>query len=114
LGPGRSSCGSVPPAPSRVQNRPMVARFHASAEFRRSRRDGPWVLAGVWIDHVEFHPAGPGVEPIARRLPETGLLGWSELPPIIASGADAAGEAALSVARQAWPTRVRRSVPFAS
>ena len=96
-----------------MHNRTVAARFHANAEFRRARRDAPWVLAGVWIDHVEFHPAGLGVEPIVRRLPETGLLGWSELPPIIASGADAAGEAALSVARHAWPTRVRRRVPFA-
>jgi len=91
----------------------MAERYRANAEFRRARRDAPWVLAGVWVDHVDFYPAGPGVEPIRRRLPETGLLGWSELPPIIASGAEAAGEAALTTARQAWPTRVRRSVPFA-
>jgi hypothetical protein len=92
----------------------MAERYRANAEFRRASRAAPWVLAGVWIDHVEFHPARPDVEPIARRLPETGLLGWVELPPIVAPGREAAGVAALNVARQAWPGRVRRAVPFAS
>jgi hypothetical protein len=92
----------------------MVERYRANAEFRRASRAAPWVLAGVWIDHVEFHPARPDVEPIARRLPETGLLGWVELPPIAAPGSDAAGLAALNVARVAWPERVRARVPFAS
>ena len=92
----------------------MAARYRANAEFRRASRAAPWVLAGVWIDHVEFHPARPDVEPIARRLPETGLLGRGELPPIVAPGREAAGLAALNVARTAWPERVRPTVPFAS
>ncbi|HEV8699298.1 MAG TPA: hypothetical protein VGQ89_16510 [Candidatus Limnocylindrales bacterium] len=90
----------------------MAERYRASAEFRRASRTSPWVLAGVWIDHVAFHPARPGVEPIARRLPETGLLGWIELPPLVAPGREAAGAAALAAARQAWPDRVRARVPF--
>jgi hypothetical protein len=91
----------------------MAERYQANAEFRRAGRGAPWVLAGVWIDHVDFHPARPGVEPIARRLPETGLLGWAELPTLVAAGPEAAGAAALSAARHAWPDRVRASVPFA-
>jgi hypothetical protein len=91
----------------------MAERYRANAEFRRAGRGAPWVLAGVWIDHVDFHPARPGVEPIARRLPETGLLGWAELPPLVAAGPEAAGAAALEAARDAWPDRVRASVPFA-
>ncbi|HYU51245.1 MAG TPA: hypothetical protein VEO91_15080 [Candidatus Limnocylindria bacterium] len=90
----------------------MAERYRANAEFRRADRGAPWVLAGVWIDHVDFHPASPGVEPIARRLPETGLLGWVELPPLVAPGRQAAGAAALEVARHAWPGRVRAKVPF--
>jgi len=92
----------------------MAERYRANAEFRRAILATPWVLAGVWIDHVEFHPARPDVEPIARRLPETGLLGWSELPPLVAPGPEAAGTAALDAARRAWPGRVRATVPFAS
>ena len=91
----------------------MAERYRANAEFRRAHRESPWILAGVWIDHVAFHPARPGVEPIARRLPATGLLGWTELPPVVAAGPEAAGAAALKVARQAWPGRVRPEVPFA-
>jgi hypothetical protein len=92
----------------------MAERYRANAEFRRASRTAPWVLAGVWIDHVDFHPARPGVEPIARRLPETGLLGWVELPPLVAPGPEAAGTAALEAARHGWPDRVRATVPFAS
>jgi len=92
----------------------MAERYRANAEFRRASRAAAWVLAGVWIDHVEFHPARPDVEPIARRLPETGLLGWSALPPLVAPGPEAAGTAALDAARRAWPGRVRATVPFAS
>jgi len=92
----------------------MAERYRANAEFRRASRAAPWVLAGVWIDHVEFHPARPDVEPIARRLPETGLLGWTELPPLVAQGPEAAGMAALDAARRAWPGRDRATVPFAS
>jgi hypothetical protein len=96
-----------------MQNQRMAERYRANAEFRRADRDTPWILAGVWIDHVAFHPARPGVEPIARRLPETGLLGWAELPPLVAPSALAAGAAALEIARRAWPGRVRAKVPFA-
>ncbi len=92
----------------------MAERYRANAEFRRADREAPWILAGVWIDHVAFHPARPGVEPIARRLPQSGLLGWAELPPLVAPNAEAAGAAALNVARQAWPGRVRSAVPFAA
>jgi hypothetical protein len=92
----------------------MAECYRANAEFRRVSRGAPWVLAGVWIDHVDFHPARPGVEPIARRLPETGLLGWAELPPLVATGPEAAGAAALAAAHHAWPGRVRATVPFAS
>jgi hypothetical protein len=96
-----------------MQNHSMAERYRANAEFRRADRQAPWVLAGVWIDHVAFHAARPGVEPIARRLPDTGLLGWAELPPLLAPDPEAAGVAALDVARQAWPGRVRSRVPFA-
>jgi hypothetical protein len=92
----------------------IVHHHEARAEFRRSSRDHSWVLAGVWIDDIEFHPASPGVEPIRRRLPESGLVGWIELPIVIAPTAVAAGEVGLEVARQAWPRRVRRNVPFAN
>ena len=91
-----------------------VEHHQARAEFRRSSRDDPWVLAGVWIDHVAFQPAHPGVEPIGRRLPDTGLVGWADLPMVIAPTVEAAGEAALKVARDGWPARIRSEVPFAS
>jgi hypothetical protein len=91
-----------------------VEHHRARAEFRRASRDAPWVLAGVWVDHVAFQPAIPGVEPISGRLPETGLLGWFDLPTVIAPDARAAGEAALQVARESFPTTVRRTVPFAT
>jgi len=97
--------------PDRVQNR-AVEHHNARAEFRRVTRDDPWILAGVWVDHVAFQPATPGVEPITGRLPDTGLLGWADLPTVIALGVTAAGEAALIVARQAWPDRVRDVVPL--
>jgi hypothetical protein len=92
----------------------IVEHHEARAEFRRSDRSHSWVLAGVWIDHVSFHPATAGVEPIRRRLPESGLLGWTDLPVVIAPTVGAAGEAALEVARRGWPTRVRPDVPFAN
>ena len=97
--------------PDRAQNR-AVENHNARAEFRRVTRDDPWILAGVWVDHVAFQPATPGVEPITGRLPDTGLLGWADLPTVIALGVTAAGEAALIVARQAWPDRVRDVVPL--
>jgi hypothetical protein len=93
---------------------PPVEHHQARAEFRRTSRDDAWVLAGVWIDHVAFHPAHPGVEPIGGRLPDTGLLGWADLPMVIAPSVEGAGEAALKVARDGWPARIRSEVPFAS
>jgi hypothetical protein len=106
--------------PTQPQNRKdeetnrSVEHYEARAEFRRVSRAAPWVLAGVWVDHVAFQPANPAVEPISRRLPDTGLLGWIDLPTIIAPSVEAAGQAALAVARQAWPERVHDDVPFAS
>lgn len=90
----------------------QLERHEARAEFRRFDRNHPWVLAGVWIDSVSFHPATTGVEPIRRRLPESGLVGWIGLPVVIAPTVGAAGEAALGVARQGWPARARPDVPF--
>jgi hypothetical protein len=91
-----------------------VGHYQARAEFRRAKRDDPWVLAGVWVDHVAFEPASAGVEPIVARLPDTGLIGWVDLPTIIAPGIQAAGETALQVARQTFPGMVRRKVPLAT
>ena len=91
-----------------------MEHHRARAEFRRANRDAPWVLAGVWIDHVAFQPAVAGVEPISGRLPETGLLGWFDLPTVIAPDARAAGDAALQAARDSFPATVRRTVPFAT
>ena len=89
-----------------------MERHRSRAEFRRASRDGPWVLAGFWVDHVDFQPAWPGVEPISGRLPDTGLLSWFDLPIVIAPDAQAAGEAALQIARQAFPGMVKPRVPF--
>jgi hypothetical protein len=89
-----------------------LERHEARAEFRRADRNHPWVLAGVWIDSVSFHPASAGVEPIRRRLPESGLIGWIGLPVVIAPSAGAAGEAALGAARRGWPARACPDVPF--
>ena len=100
-----------PPLAPPVQNR-SVERHRARAEFRRSSRDSPWILAGVWIDHVDFQAIAPGVEPLTGRLPDTGLLGWFDLPTVIAPDARAAGEAALQIAQQAFPRMVRARVPF--
>jgi hypothetical protein len=91
-----------------------VEHHEARAEFRRASRHDPWILAGVWVDHVVFQPACPGVEPITRRLPDAGLLGWADLPTVIAPTIEAAGQAGLAVARQAWPDRAREEIPFAS
>ena len=90
----------------------QLQRHEARAEFRRSDRSQSWVLAGVWIDTVSFHPATAGVEPIRRRLPESGLIGWIGLPVVIAPTIEAAGDAALGVARRGWPARARPDVPF--
>jgi hypothetical protein len=101
-------------SPRTVADNHEVQHHEARAEFRRGTRQHPWILAGVWVDHVVFQPASPGVEPITQRLPDTGLLGWIDLPTVIAPTVAAAGEAGLAVARQAWPDRVRTEVPFAS
>jgi hypothetical protein len=95
------------------QNR-GVEQHQARAEFRRATRSDPWVLAGVWVEHVVFQPASPGVEPITQRLPDTGLLGWADLPTVIAPTLAAAAQAGLVIARQAWPERVSDEVPFAT
>jgi hypothetical protein len=86
----------------------------ARAEFRRRDRRSEWALAGVRLDD-RFWPAVPGVEPVRQRLPDTGLLGWAELPsPVIAPTAEEAAAVALDVARAAWPGRVTDLVPFSS
>jgi len=91
-----------------------VPPFHVRAEFRRHDRAAPWVLAGVVVDGG-FHPVRPGVERLRMRLPEPGLVGWSDLPTaIVAADPATAAAAALDVARAAWPGRVRDLVPFAS
>ena len=89
-----------------------MERHQARAEFRRESRDSPWILAGVWVDHVAFQGISPGVEPLTGRLPGTGLLAWFDLPTVIAPDARSAGEAALQIARQAFPRMVRARVPF--
>jgi hypothetical protein len=87
-------------------------RYRARAEFRRRDAGSPWVLAGVVVDH-RFWPARPGVEPVRRRLPNGGLLGWVELDsPILAPDVDQAAEIALATARAAWPSRDRPGIPF--
>jgi hypothetical protein len=92
---------------------PSAHAYLARAEFRRRHRNAPWVLAGVLVEGV-FWPAQPGVEPIRRRLPETGLLGWADLPaPIIAGDTSTAAAVALQIAVAAWPSRARRAVPWA-
>ena len=91
-----------------------MPRFAARAEFRRVSRNAAWVLAGVWLDGV-FYPVAPSVEPIRTRLPETGLVGWSDIAtPILAPGEAEAAAAAIDVARATWPKRTRSQVPFAA
>jgi hypothetical protein len=88
--------------------------YHARAEFRRRDRAAPWVLAGVVIDD-ELWPARDGVEPVRSRLPEAGLVGWSEIEsPIIAGDASSAAAVALEVARDSWPDADRSLVPWAA
>lgn len=69
------------------------------------------MLAGVWVDGIHFRPAEAGVEPVRWRLPEAGLVGWAELPPIVAPTTRAAAEAGLQAARSIWPERDRPGVP---
>jgi len=86
--------------------------YAVRAEFRRQRRGAPWVLAGVILDG-SFWPASPGVEPVRSRLPEAGLLGWSEVPvPVVAPDPAAAAEVALAVCAAVWPGRVGRPIPW--
>ena len=88
--------------------------YAARAEFRRRDRAAPWVIAGVVVDG-RFWPANDGVEPVRGRLPDAGLLGWSELPgPVVATDAATAARVALQLARAAWPARAGRRVPWAS
>ena len=89
-----------------------MPRYHARAEFRRQSRTSEWVLAGVWLDE-RFQPVYVEVEPVRWRLPEAGLVGWSDLPtPLLAPDRDAALTAALEAARAAWPDRDRATVPW--
>ena len=88
-----------------------MRRYQARAEFRRLDRGAGWVFAGVWVAH-RFYPAQPGVDPVRRRLPSVGLLGWIDLPPIIATSAQEAGAIALEMAREAWPKASKSSVPY--
>jgi hypothetical protein len=72
------------------------------------------VLAGVSISG-RFLAAADGVERIRARLPEPGLLAWSDLPdPILAASVDQALTIALDVARGRWPRHTPGPVPFQS
>jgi hypothetical protein len=88
-----------------------MRKFDVRAEFRRDERAAAWVLAGVWVADV-FHPAEPGVDPIRRRLPGPGLIGWVELDPVLASSAEHAAEIGLDVAAGRWPKARRSRVPY--
>jgi hypothetical protein len=91
-----------------------MRRYRARAEFRRRTRGSGWVLAGVSIGGW-FRPAADGVEQIRSRLPEPGLVAWTDLPdPIVAAGIDEALIIALDVARGHWPRYDRSDVPFPS
>jgi hypothetical protein len=72
------------------------------------------VLAGVSIGG-RFMPARDGVERIRARLPEPGLVAWTDLPdPIVAGDVDQALAIALEVARGRWPRSGAGDVPFPS
>jgi hypothetical protein len=91
-----------------------MRRYKARAEFRRRTRGSRWVLAGVSIG-ARFLPAADGVEHIRARLPEPGLVAWTDLPdPILATGVDQALTIALDVARGRWPRHAAGPVPFQS
>jgi hypothetical protein len=88
-----------------------MPRYLARAGFRRRRVGSRWVLAGVILQD-RFWPARPDVEPVGRRLPSTGLLGWGDLSsPIVAPDVEAAATIALATARAAWPARDRADIP---
>jgi hypothetical protein len=90
-----------------------VRRFHARVEFRRADRASAWAIAGVVIEH-RFWPAAAGVEPVLRRLPEPGLVGWTDLPsPVLAPDEATAAEIAIGLARARWADRATRAIPFA-
>ena len=91
-----------------------MRRYQARAEFRRQTRGSRWVLAGVSIG-ARFLPARDGVERIRARLPEPGLVAWTDLPdPILATSVDQALTIALDVARGHWPRYGSGDVPFPS
>jgi hypothetical protein len=91
-----------------------MRRYRARAEFRRQTRDTRWILAGVSIGG-RFEPAQAGVEQIRGRLPEPGLVAWSDLSdPIVAASIDQALAIALDVARSHWPRYADGKVPFPS
>lgn len=72
------------------------------------------MLAGVSIGG-RFRPAAEGVEQIRHRLPEPGLVAWTDVPDaIVAAGVDQALAIALDVARGHWPRYDRNGVPFPS
>ena len=71
------------------------------------------MLAGVVIDH-RLWPASDGVQPIRGRLPDAGLVGWSDVAPVIAPDPTTAAVTSLDVARATWPERARTPVPWAS
>jgi hypothetical protein len=89
----------------------VMRRYRARAEFRRRTRDARWVLAGVSIG-ARFLPARDDVEQIRARLPEHGLLAWTDLPdPILAASVEQAMTIALEVARARWPRYQDGPVP---
>jgi len=91
-----------------------MRRYWARAEFRRQTRGSRWVLAGVSIG-ARFLPARDGVERIRARLPEPGLVAWTDLTdPILATSLDQALTIALEVARGRWPRYGAGEVPFPS
>ena len=72
------------------------------------------MLAGVSIG-ARFLPAADGVERIRARLPESGLVAWTDLPDaIVATSVDQALMIALDVARGRWPRHTAGPVPFRS
>ena len=107
----RLTTGRQPPArnPSSCHDGGMPI-YRGRAEFRRADRGSPWVLAGVVIDH-RLWPAGDGVQPIRGRLPDAGLVGWSDVAPVIAADATTAAASSLDVARSTWPDRARDARP---
>ena len=91
-----------------------MRRYGARAEFRRLTRESGWVLAGVSIGGRSL-PVHDGVEPILGRLPEPGLVAWTDLPdPILAGSVEQALTIALDVARGRWPGHGAGAVPFPS